>query len=171
MPTLKIEIKAVNELTPDQASSIRHRNDREFGNDSLVYADAEWFVLGYLTGELATHIGVLQRMVTVGKVPLLIGGVCYLVTEPEHRGCGFGSAVIREAVAFVKNELGQSYSLLTCKPRLEPLYVKTGWRTVTGPTIFGQATGVRRCGRLTMVNECGGRAWPEGEIDLCGLPW
>ncbi|UCD93452.1 MAG: GNAT family N-acetyltransferase [Candidatus Zixiibacteriota bacterium] len=171
MAPLKIEVKTVNELSLELASLICHRNDREFGDDPLVYADPEWYILGCRSGELTSHVGVLQRIITVGQIPLLIAGVCYLVTEPENRKRGIASSVMREAVAFLKNELGQAFGLLTCKSGLEAFYARTGWRTVAGPTIFAQPDGVRRCGGLTMVNECGGTPWPEGEINLGGLPW
>jgi GNAT superfamily N-acetyltransferase len=171
LETLKIEVCTASELSPELAGSIQRRNDREFGSDPLVYDDPEWYILGHLSGKLATHVGVLQRTITVGRASLLIAGVCYLVTEPEYRGRGFASVVMSEAVAFVKNKLGLAFGLLTCKTRLESLYAKTGWRTVVGPTVFAQADSVRNCGGLTMVNECGETSWPEGKIDLCGLPW
>ena len=171
MATMKIEVKTVNKLSPKLASSIRRRNNREFGDDPMVYADPEWYILGYLSGELMTHVGVLRRTIRVERTPLMIAGVCFLVTEPEKRGRGYASAVMSEAAAFIKNELRLSFGLLTCKARLEPLYTKMGWRTVVGPTVFAQADGVRGCGGLTMVNECAGTPWPEGKIDLSGLPW
>jgi GNAT superfamily N-acetyltransferase len=170
-PDLRTEIKAVSELTGELANLIRSSNDREFGNDSLVYDVPEWYVLGFLEGALAVHVGILCRTITVDQVPLQIGGICYLVTEPENRGRGLAYAVMDKAVDFVKNQLQLPFCLLTCKPRLEALYTKWGWQTVAGPTIFLQAGGLRHCGGLTMIFQCGGKPWPAGKIDLCGLPW
>jgi predicted GNAT family N-acyltransferase len=171
MTTLEIDVKAVDKLSLGSANLIRRRNDREFGNDPLVYADPEWYILGFRRGELITHVGVLRRIITVGQISLPVAGVCYLITEPENRNQGLASAVMREAVTFLKNELGQAFGLLTCRSRLESFYARTGWRTVAGPTIFAQPDGIRCCGGLTMVNECRGIPWPEGEINLGGLPW
>lgn len=168
---MRIEVKTVNELSPELASSIERRNNREFGDDSMVYSYPELYILGYLSGELTTHVGVLQRTITVRQNPLLIGGICFLITEPDNRGRGFASVIMKEAVSFLENELGLPFGLLTCKPRLESLYTGMGWQTVAGPTVFVQPSGNRACGGLTMVNECGGVSWPEGEINLCGLPW
>jgi len=169
--SLKIEIKTVNELSDELAQYIQNCHEREFRNDSMVYAHPEIYILGYLNDKPVTQAGILQRTITVDGKPLLIGGVSFLITEPEYRGHGFASLVMKEAVSFLNNELSLGLVLLTCKPRLESLYNGMGWRTVAGPTVFVQPTGMRACGGLTMVHESAGTTWPEGEIDLCGLPW
>jgi len=171
MATLKTEIKMASELSPELANSIQMAADREFRNDPLVYAAPEWYVLGFLEGALTARVGVLQRTITVGPTPLRIGGICSVVTEAENRRRGIACALMGKAASFLKDELRLPFGLLTCKPRLETFYAKLGWRTVAGPTVFAQADGVRSCGGLTMIVECGGRPWPEGKIDLCGLPW
>lgn len=171
MSDLRIDIKTVNELSPELAGFIRRAQDREFGNNSMVYAIPQWYVLGFLQDEPVAQIGVLQRTVTVCQRPLLIAGVSFLITEPEYRGQGFGTVIIEEAVTFIGNKLGLPFGLLTCKPRLESLYSRLGWQTVGEPNVFVQPTGNRSCGGLIMVKECGGIPWPEGKIDLCGLPW
>jgi len=168
---LKTSVITASHLPKELADSIDRRNDREFGSDPLVYDKPEWFILGLLNGELAAHVGVLTRTVKAGSGILRIAGVCYLVTEPEYRERGFASVVMREAEAFVKNELELPFGLLTCRAGLESFYARLGWRKVAGPTTFVQADGVRSCGGLTMINELGGEPWPGGEIDLCGLPW
>jgi hypothetical protein len=47
----------------------------------------------------------------------------------------------------------------------------TGVVIVLGPTTYAQPDGPRTCPGLTMVHESGSRQWPEGPIDLRGLPW
>ncbi len=171
MTTLTTEARTVNELTPDLSSFVRRTYDREFGDDSMVYAIPERHILGSLNGEPVTHVGILQRTITIEQKPLLIAGVSFLITEPEHRGKGFASLIMNEAVTFVRNELGLAFGLLTCKPRLESLYAGMGWKTVSEPNVFVQPTGNRSCGGLIMIYECGESLWPTGKIDLCGLPW
>jgi GNAT superfamily N-acetyltransferase len=171
MSDLRIDINTVNELTPEIAGFIRCAKEREFGDDSMVYAIPQWYVLGFLQDKPVTQVGVLQRTITVNQKPLLIAGVGFLITEPEYRGQGFAAVIIEEAMAFVRNKLGLPFGLLTCKPRLETLYSSMGWRTVTAPNTFAQPTGNRSCGGLIMVKERGGKTWPEGKIDFGGLPW
>lgn len=167
----EICISTVNELNPRIAGFIRRSHDREFGDDSMIYAIPEWYMLGYLRGMPITQIGILQRTITINQDPLLIAGVGFLITEPEYRGRGFATVVMKEAVSFVRDKLALPFSLLTCKPRLESFYSRMGWRIVNEPNIFVQPTGNRSCGGLIMVYECGGLPWPKGEIDLRGLPW
>lgn len=171
MESLRVEIKNVNELPPETARIIERNADREFGNDSMVYAIPEIYILGYLGGRLITHVGLLQRTITIQQKPLLIAGIGFLITEPDNRHQGFGTAIMKEAIACVKDELALPFALLTCKPRLESLYAGMGWRIINEPNVFVQPIGNRSCGGLIMIIECGGLPWPKGEIDFRGLPW
>ena len=171
MNNLRIDIKTVNDLTPELSDSIQHAHEREFGSDSMVYSIPQWYIIGYLQDELVAQVGVLQRTITISNKPLLIAGIGFLITEPRHRGRGFATELMKQTDVFVRVKLELSFSLLTCKPRLETLYSGMGWRAVNCPNVFTQPTGNRSCGGLIMINECGGIPWPEGEIDLCGLPW
>jgi predicted acetyltransferase len=127
--------------------------------------------MGILDGNLVGRIGILQRTISVGQELLPVAGICGVVTISEYRGRGIASALLGESVAFIKRRLGLPFALLTCNLRLEVFYQRLGWKTVCGPTIFTQPGGVRTCGGLTMIVECETRPWPEGAIDLCGLPW
>ena len=171
MKNLRIEIKTVNELTPDLADFIFQTHDREFGDDSMVYAMPHWYLLGFNRDKPTVQAGVLQRTITVNQSPLLIAGLSFLITEPEDRGRGYAAEIMNEAVGFVEHRLSLPFALLTCKPRLEGLYLGMGWTTVNESNTFAQPTGNRSCGGLIMIKECGAGHWPEGKIDLCGLPW
>lgn len=169
--SLRTEIRAVCEFSGELEDFIRRSNDREFGNDSMVYDIPEWYALGFLEKEPVTHAGILHRNIIIGGTPLQIGGISFVVTEPDFRGRGYARVIMDQAIAFVKDDLGLSFCLLTCKPRLESLYTGWGWQTVPGPTVFMQPSGPRGCGGLTMIYRCTEKAWPDGKIDLCGLPW
>jgi len=171
MTTPRVEITSTSELAPEVAEKLGEMTEREFGTDPMLYAEPQWYVIGFVDHVLASRVGVLQRTASVGDRPLHIGGICTVVTEPEYRGRGIASSLMRTAVTFMNGELQLDFGLLTCKPRLESLYGGLDWQTVEGPTIFDQPTGMRGCGGLTMVIECSGRRWPEGKINLCGLPW
>lgn len=156
---------------PDVAYSIGRATEREFGNDPLVYAAAELYVLSFLEGVLAARVGILQRTITIEQVPFRIGGICSVVTEPEYRRRGIAYQLMDEAVSYLKDELRLPFGLLTCKPRLETFYNRLGWQTITGPTVFAQPDGFRSCGGLTMIIKCDEKHWPNGKVDLCGFPW
>ena len=140
MLDLKLHCNTVNELTPELVAFIQHAHDREFGNDSMMYARPERYILGYTEGEPAAQVGVLQRTITVNQKPLLIAGVSFLVTEPGHRGRGYATLIMKEALTFIRDRLGLPFALLTCKPRLESFYSKMGWQTAPGPNVFVQPT-------------------------------
>lgn len=171
MNDLEIDIYTVNELTPEVLDHIRRTHDREFGVDSMVYDAPQWHLVGYLRDELVTQAGVLQRTIAVNNRPLLIAGICFLITEPPFRGRGYATALMKQAMVFVRDKLGLPFGLLTCKPRLESLYSGMGWRTTREPNVFVQPTGNRSCGGLIMIYELGETPWPKGKIDFCGLPW
>ena len=171
MSELRIDINSVNELTPALAGFVQRSHDREFGDDSMIYAIPQWYLLGYFRNKPVTQVGVLQRTITINQKPLLIAGLCFLITEPDFRGRGFADLIMTEAVSFARDNLRLALGLLTCQPRLESLYSGMGWRTVTEPNVFVQPSGNRSYGGLIMVNEYDGVSWPEGKIDLCGLPW
>ncbi len=168
---LVIEIKPESDLAPERKVAVDEMFDREFGRDSLVYADAHWYAVGVIEGKLVGRVGILERTISVGQELLQVGGICGVVTVPEYRDRGIASVLLDESIAFIKKRLSLPFALLTCNSRLEAFYKRLGWKTVNGPTVFTQPDGIRTCAGLTMVVELGSRLWPEGPIDLRGLPW
>jgi hypothetical protein len=170
-PELNIEIIPFKELSDRLIDYVRRSNDREFGDDSMIYDHPEWYAIGFLEDEPVTHTAILRRTISIDGTPIGIAGISFIVTEPDFRGRGYARLGTDRAVLFVSEQLALPHCLLTCKPRLESLYTGWGWHTAPGPTVFMQPTGPRDCGGLTMVYQCTEKAWPEGKIDLCGLPW
>jgi GNAT superfamily N-acetyltransferase len=168
---LTIEIKPENDLPPERKAALDRLFESEFGHDTLTYALPRWHTMGILDGSLVGRVGILERTISVGQELLQVSGICGVVTTPEYRGRGIATALLDESVAFVKNNLRLRFALLTCRSKLEVFYQRLGWKTVNGPTVFTQPDGLRTCKGLTMVLECGPRAWPKGPIDLRGLPW
>jgi predicted acetyltransferase len=168
---LAIEIKSAHDL-PRQTKDILHQMyQREFGWDKMIYTESQWFVVGTLNKKLIGHVGILQRKISLAGKLIRVGGIHGVVTEPAYRCRGVASTLMGKAIEYVKDELNLPFALLTCKPRLEAFYNRLGWKTVKGPCVFEQPDGPRSCGGLTMVVKCGEQTWPEGRIDLCGLPW
>jgi GNAT superfamily N-acetyltransferase len=165
------EIKSENDLPPERRVALDEMFEREFGRDPLVYAAAHFYAIAIAEGSLIGRVGILERTISVGQELLRVGGICGVVTVPGYRGRGIASALVGESVAFIKKRLSLPFALLTCNSRLEVFYQRLGWKTVKGPTVFTQPDGIRTCRGLTMVAECGSRVWPEGPIDMRGLPW
>jgi predicted N-acetyltransferase YhbS len=129
-------------------------------------------MLAYVDGMLISHLGIVERrVVAVGGQPIQLSGIGGVITHPAWRRRGIASAVLEQAVEFIRNELTAEFCLLLCREEIAPLYARFGWKCVEGPTTFQQPVGQITWPRLTMVLPCAGKEWPRGSIDLCGLPW
>ena len=71
----------------------------------------------------------------------------------------------------IRDELQVAFGLLICDECMIPFYSRLGWQVVEGPLMFDQPGGKVVFDDVTMVLPCAGENWPEGTIDLCGLPW
>jgi GNAT superfamily N-acetyltransferase len=168
---ITIEIKSADDVTDRIKDILDEMYQREFGRDPMIYDMAQWYLLGLLDEDPVGQVGILQREISVGESLFRVGGIHGVVTEPKHRGHGVASVLMRRSIDFIKSELHLPFGLLTCKPRLETFYSRLGWKTAKDLCVFEQPDGLHSCGGLTMVIECGAKPWPEGEIDLRGLPW
>jgi len=144
----------------------------QLGNMSYQRTTPDWHVLAYVEDALTSHLSIVERRVaTIDGQPIPLSGLGGMITHPAWRGRGIASATLEQAVRFITNELAAEFCLLLCREEVAPLYARFGWKCVAGPTIFQQPAGKMTHSRLTMVLSCGGKAWPRGAIDLCGLPW
>jgi GNAT superfamily N-acetyltransferase len=166
-----VEIMAAEELPVERAALMVAVYQREFGWDRLIYAAPQWCLLGTHAGTLIGSVRILERVITVADVPLRVGGITSVVTEPSYRHQGVARKLVADAVAFLRDDRDLAFALLTCNRKLGPLYEKLGWRVVPGPTTYAQPDGSRTCPGLTMIFECGPARWPKGPIDMRGLPW
>jgi aminoglycoside 2'-N-acetyltransferase I len=168
---LRVEILSAEQITCQRVALLEAVYEREFGWDRLRYASPQWYLLGMFAGTLIGSVRMLERTVTVNDAPLRVGGMTSVVTEPDYRRRGVARRLVGDAVAFLRDERRLPFVILTCNRKLGPLYEKLGWRVVRGPTVYAQPDGPRTCPGLTMVFECGPARWPDGPIDMQGLPW
>jgi len=166
-----VETLAAERVRPDRTAILDAMYQREFGWDRLVYAVPQWYVMGIVGGKLIGRVGVLKRAISVGGSSLYVGGITGVVTEPDYRMRGVARKLVGHAVRFLRDQQEVSLVMLTCNRKLGPLYEKLGWREVQGPTVYAQPDGLRTCPGLTMVIESGSESWPDGPIDMRGLPW
>ena len=74
-----------------------------------------WHVLVAVNGQLASHVGLIRRVVRADKEPILVGGIGGVITLPAHRGRGLAGLALREAAVFVREGLG---AVLACSAML-----------------------------------------------------
>jgi predicted acetyltransferase len=167
----KIVIQPREKLSSKQLSELVQWFEEEFGHIPIQWADPEYYVFAISDSEIISRLGIIERKVSVNEHPLNVAGISGVITRSEYRKSGIASYVLKNAVAFISNDLGINYGLLLCRDEVASVYEKLGWKVFDGPTTFHQPNGKMIYHKLTMVLECGQEKWPIGAIDLCGLPW
>jgi GNAT superfamily N-acetyltransferase len=145
--------------------------DRQFGHLPFQWTPPEWYVVARLDGRLVGRLSVARREIGVGGSPVEVGGVAGVTTLPELRRHGIAAAMMRRTATLFRDEFRVPFGHLLCRADIAPVYASVGWERVAAPTWFTQPSGRQRYPHETMVLRCTGRFWPEGEIDLRGLPW
>ena len=133
------------DLTPADVDAIRELLLVAFGPDPEErFTDDDWhhaiggvhFVLDF-NDEVIAHASVVERELHLGDHPLRTGYVEAVATAPDRQGAGFGSLVMADATAYIRDryELG---ALGTGRHRF---YERLGWLTWIGPSFVRTATG------------------------------
>ena len=133
---------------PQEIAAIRALLERAFGSDEEErFTDDDWdhavggvhFVLD-VDGEIIAHASVVERELHVDGRPLRTGYVEAVATAPDRQGAGFGSLVMADVTAWIKDrfELG---ALGTGRQRF---YERLGWLTWAGPSFVRTGEGPRR---------------------------
>jgi hypothetical protein len=74
--------------------------------------------------------------------------------------------------AFVRAEVDVPFLTLQCEPSMISFYAAMGWEVVDQPLLCTQLDDqIHRSPDTPMVLLLGGVAWPDGPIDMNGLPW
>lgn len=174
MANATIRICARGELAPQELQHVDDVERRVFGDPrgwQYQFAEPTWYVLVQVRGEIVSQVAIFERIATVNGIPIRIAGVGGVATLPEWRRRGFASAALAGAAGFARDKIGAEFGLLICGPGLVPWYRKAGWREVSGPLIFDQPSGKVTFEDVVMILQLRNLRWPEGVIDLCGLPW
>jgi GNAT superfamily N-acetyltransferase len=123
-------------------------------------------------GRLIASAGVLRASVCVGDAGELdvvgLGGV--FVTQ-SMRGRGLMAAVVGAALKLAR-ELGPEHAMLFCRPELAPVYAGHGFEPIAAPVRAMQPAGEVVVPAVAMhLALVPGARWPEGEVQVLGLPF
>jgi GNAT superfamily N-acetyltransferase len=171
---MEIEIKSDGDLTPEERRQTDDCLRQAFWgliDYHYQWSEADWHVMVHVDGALVSYLAIVERLGAVNEKPVRLGGVSAVATLPDWRGRGLASAALEEAAAFMDNELGVEFGLLLVDEATATFYRRLGWELVPGPLVFDQPWGKVTFPELTMVLAFAGREWPQGTIDLRGLPW
>ena len=145
-----IEVWAKSELAPERQRELECWFQHEFGHTSIEWAEPDWYVVTMVGSDMASRLGIVERVVLVDGQSVAVGGISGVVTRPEWRCQGLASQILQEAVTFIQSSLYLDFALLLCRPEVAPVYARNGWQRVDGPTIFQQSSGQRTYAHLTM---------------------
>ena len=102
---------------------------------------------------------------------IVVGGLGGVIARPEARGRGLARQVVDRATAFMRDDLGASFGLLFCLPRLVPFYESQDWRLVEPGVLIDQPGGKIPSPVPVMILPLGDEPWPAERVDLGSLPW
>lgn len=142
----RLRSTSTEELTTAEVAAIRALMAAAFGSDEEdAFTDDDWehaigglhFILE-VDGEIVAHASVVERQLHVEGHILRTGYVEAVATAPSRQGAGFGSQVMRNVSAHIREgfELG---ALGTGRHRF---YERLGWRTWAGPSAVRTPDGV-----------------------------
>lgn len=146
-----------------------NNGDPEFA--SIEWGSPDWMVLGFLEGELVSQLCLHKREITVGPQRIWVAGIGGVATHPNWLRRGFASQVLRASEVFMRETLKVPFGLLVCADETQPVYARCGWQTVAKSLIFTQNDQRRTLETSVMIFSLSGQPWPDGEINLRGLPW
>jgi GNAT superfamily N-acetyltransferase len=174
--SLQVEFIRSSQVAPAIQEIIDRLDQLAFAGENAEenpngWADSDWMVLGRLDGEIVTQLGLLKREIGVGAARIPVGGVGGVATLPAWQRRGLSTALMRAAARFMQVELNVPFGLLVCADETQPFYARLGWKTVATELWFTENGKRQSLETAVMVLLLSEQEWPEGEIDLCGLPW
>jgi GNAT superfamily N-acetyltransferase len=181
MDTLEIEIIPADQVSSELDSQIDQLDRLAFGGDGDIDNDPEfsgiqwsspdWMALGFQGEELVTQLCLPKRQITVGVEKIWVAGIGGMATHPNHHHKGYGSALLKAAETFMRDQLKVPFGLLICASETRRFYELAYWQLVADALYHEQGDQKRILHTSVMILQLENQTWPVGEIDLCGLPW
>ncbi len=77
-----------------------------------------------VNGKIVSYVRVSDRSMYIGEGIVKLGGIGMVVTSPRHRGRGYASALLRDAIAYME---ARNYDLSLLFTTIQPFYMPFGW--------------------------------------------
>lgn len=117
---------AVDIFSPDEAT--RQRRLRSMpAMKAMPGFSFDWYRIGLVGGEIVSSLIAFPFVLRYGSVELPFGGIGAVCTHPDHRGKGYASAVMRDAIDYMARR-GDVLSLLGTGA--QGFYSPLGYHTV-----------------------------------------
>lgn len=179
-----IELRWTTELTPVDYADMAALFDSEYADEwgpwdpkqGYGYAQGELHALARRDGQLLGYAASARRFIGVGTDELLIAGTGGVLTRKDARGIGVGRKVLLALQDTSRSCAPADFGLLGCREEVVTFYESCGYTRIHSLILDvspRDAMTVVRSHGPTMI--CAGTRsaddWPEGTIDLRGLPW
>jgi hypothetical protein len=173
-----LECANIKHLAPEVVQQLDTWMRTDFRSYTWLPSDKEGdvdFVIARLNGQMIGRSAVVTREVRVGDEILTIMGIAGLIVREDYRLMGLGQELMAATMNFVRRS-PVPFCVLMCNLDLEKFYSPYGFKTIPGQNaVFLQPDGkiheYKPQHGVTMVFQKPGRVWPEGLLDLQGLPF
>jgi predicted acetyltransferase len=135
------------------------------------WASPDWAVMVWEDEEMVTNVHIIERTALVGGQPVKIGGIGNIATKTEWRKRGYATSALKVAMDFLRDPLQVDFGLMIATEQVIPSYEKYGWKVIAQSMLIDQPDGRRAFSIPILILPVCKETWPEGAIDLCGLPW
>lgn len=123
--------------------------------------------------EVVGHIGIHERVVSVGDLPVHVAGVQNVCVVPARRKTGLFDELM-QATLRTAIERGFDAGLLFCRAPLEPVYARHGWIKLAGRAVWRIVDGRTvplPSHAAAMFHPMKVRDLPSGDLRLTGNDW
>jgi hypothetical protein len=135
------------------------------------WAQPDWAVMVWEDEDMVSNVHIIERIGKVGDAAVKLGGIGNIATKVEWRQRGYASTALKVAQDFLLDPLGVDFGLMIATVEMVSRYIKEGWSVVAQTMRIEQPDGKTSLNYPVMVLPVCKQNWPEGPIDLCGLPW
>lgn len=135
------------------------------------WANPDWAVMVWEDDEMVSNVHIVDRTIRVGDQAVHVGGIGNIATKVEWRKRGYATAALNVAVDFLRDPMRVDFGLMIATEKMIPGYEKKGWKVVSQSMQIEQPDGKRAFSIPVMVLPVVKQEWPDGVIDVCGLPW
>jgi predicted acetyltransferase len=137
----------------------------------IKWALPDWAVMVWEDEDMVSNVHIIERTVNVGGQAVKLGGIGNIATKVEWRQRGYASTALKVAQDFLFDPLKVDFGLMIATEEMVSHYIKTGWEEVARSMMIDQPDGKTSLDYPVMVLPVCKSEWPQGAIDLCGLPW
>lgn len=136
--TVNLEVVAHHDLDQPDLARLRGLFDSEYLAEygewdparPYGYSPADFHVIARSGNDVVGHVGFQKRVISVGKIDVLVAGTGGVLVSNTARGAGLGLQLMDRAQECMRNDAAVSFGYLGCRPAVVPFYLSAGWTRI-----------------------------------------